>query len=259
MKNNIGTAGDLAARVLNRLRRRRWANAVGGPKYLALKNALMDAAQVERAKVGELLPTEAELAAHTPFSLGTVQRAVRALVEEGMVGRRQGYGTFITAHARELPSPLQCRFLADDGHSFLPVFPRVLERVRISQTGPWSGPLGQRADNILRIDRIIDIADRFVVFARFHTRADWFPMLESMPASALDGESLTRLLVGKTGPCDFDQRATIEPFSDWICDAVDVASGTSGLVLSTLASSGDKPIYFQDLYVPPVPWQLKVS
>jgi GntR family transcriptional regulator len=247
------------SRVIAHLERVRWADAAGKAKYLLLKDALLDAIRADGGAIGERLPTEVELARVTPFSLGTVQRAVRALVEDGYVNRRQGRGSFVVAHAKEMPNPLQCRFLADDGESFLPVFPRVLERVRIAQKGPWSKPLGQRRDNILRIDRIIDIGDEFAVFARFHTRADWFPTLESVPASALDGESLTRLLLGEKSQCEFDERVSAERFSDWICDAIGVAPGTTGLVLSTVASNASAPFYVQDLYVPPGRWQLKLS
>src|SRR5690606_27627612 len=54
---------------------------------------------------GEKLPTETELAASLPFSLGTIQRCFRDLVEEGIVVRKRGYGTYIPPRLKELFDP----------------------------------------------------------------------------------------------------------------------------------------------------------
>ncbi|MGE4489812.1 MAG: substrate-binding domain-containing protein [Kiritimatiellales bacterium] len=47
-------------------------------------------------RTGELLPTDMQLAAEFDVSRPTVARAVSMLVQEGLIGRKAGYGTFIT-------------------------------------------------------------------------------------------------------------------------------------------------------------------
>jgi DNA-binding GntR family transcriptional regulator len=257
--NDIGVNTNSSGRILQRLSRTRWPTDEKAAKYVILRNALLAAITGEQCKMGDLLPTEAALSETTPFSLGTVQRAIRALVDDRIVARRKGYGTYVVGRPREMPHPLQCRFFADDGVTFLPIYPRVLERVRIAQRGPWSAVLGQKRDNVLRIDRIIDVASEFTVFARFHTRADRYPRLESVPTVSLDGESLTRLIMKPNETWRFEQTCRAETFSDWICVAIGIPTQTTGLVLTTIARSGDTAIYHQDLHVPPTRFRLKVS
>ena len=47
-------------------------------------------------KVGDLLPSEAELCRSYDISRNTVRRAIGALEEEGFVVRKRGKGTFVT-------------------------------------------------------------------------------------------------------------------------------------------------------------------
>jgi len=47
-------------------------------------------------KVGDLLPSEAELCAEYDISRNTVRQAIGALEEEGLVVRKRGKGTFVT-------------------------------------------------------------------------------------------------------------------------------------------------------------------
>ena len=77
----------------------------GLPKYAQLREALRAAIEDAYWAPGAQLPPEAELAQTTPFSLGTVQKALQALVEEGIVIRRQGYGSFVSEKRREMYKP----------------------------------------------------------------------------------------------------------------------------------------------------------
>lgn len=47
-------------------------------------------------RTGELLPTDVQIAAEFGVSRPTTARAVSMLVDEGLIGRKAGYGTFIT-------------------------------------------------------------------------------------------------------------------------------------------------------------------
>jgi DNA-binding FadR family transcriptional regulator len=50
-----------------------------------------------RWRVGDRIPTETELAASTGTSRNTVREAVQSLVHAGLLDRRQGSGTYVTA------------------------------------------------------------------------------------------------------------------------------------------------------------------
>ena len=48
------------------------------------------------------------------------------LVDEGVVVRRQGQGTFVSDRAvGRMHAPLHCRFVDDSGTAYLPVYPEV--------------------------------------------------------------------------------------------------------------------------------------
>jgi GntR family transcriptional regulator len=67
------------------------------PLYQQLQRALRDAIEDSRLAPEEALPPERELAEEFGISRITVRKALDALVSEGMLTRRQGAGTFVTA------------------------------------------------------------------------------------------------------------------------------------------------------------------
>lgn len=67
------------------------------PLYQQLQRALRDAIEDNRLAPEEALPPERELAEEFGISRITVRKALDALVGEGMLTRRQGAGTFVTA------------------------------------------------------------------------------------------------------------------------------------------------------------------
>jgi DNA-binding GntR family transcriptional regulator len=73
------------------------------PLWLQLKHALRDLVTFDLSP-GDRIPTEAELCAHYGLSRITVRQAVTALVDEGLLHRQQGRGTFVRAPRREAPA-----------------------------------------------------------------------------------------------------------------------------------------------------------
>lgn len=65
------------------------------PLYQQLRRALRDAIEDNRLSVAEALPPERELATEFGVSRITVRKALSALVNEGLLTRRQGAGTFV--------------------------------------------------------------------------------------------------------------------------------------------------------------------
>lgn len=234
----------------------------GMPKYARLRAALVSAIENGYWAPGAKLPTEQELTGATPYSLGTVQRAMRALVEDGIVVRRQGSGSYVATAPKQIDDPWHLRFRTADGRGFLPVTPQVVLRERVEVRGPWSEPLGQEEDNILRVDRRIDIGDEFAVYSRFFVNADRFGSLLYRPLAELDDANFKQILLD-----EFDlpvthvsQDVRMAIFPPDVCEAIDVEDETVGLFLQVVASAGaGNPVYYQELLIPPTERALHVS
>lgn len=225
-----------------------------GPKYVSLRNALAAAISEGYWPPGSKLPTEAQLAAHTPYSLGTVQRALRELVEQGLVQRRRGYGTVVADSRHQLESPWHCRFLSDDGKSFLPVYAVVLDRTLTRRRGPWSAPLRQGDQDVIRIDRRMVINNEFDVYSRFFVLADRFPEFMEIPLNNLMGANLKVLIVRSAGRplTALKEHVRQLELPGYVCKAIQVPQGTTGLLVQCTAYAGDDaPMYYQEMYIPP--------
>ena len=235
----------------------------GLPKYAQLRETLLSAISAGHWKPGDKLPTESELTRLTPYSLGTVQRALRELADEGLVIRSQGSGTFVAEGHVPIDAPLHLRFLGGEGEPrFLPLYPKVIARKRIEERGPWSAWLGQDGANILRIDRKLGVNGEFDVFNRFYLDADAFPEIAERPLAALDGVNLKELLGGAFNMpiTNVRERVSFATFSPEAARATGVKPGTRGMLLESAASAGrGNPIYFLESFIPPNNRRLDVS
>ncbi|WP_134500329.1 GntR family transcriptional regulator [Microvirga pakistanensis] len=84
------------------------------PLWLQLKHALRDLATFD-LKPGDKIPSETELCDHYGLSRITVRQAISALVDEGLLQKQQGRGTFVLASRLAEP-------LADPDHFLLSGF-----------------------------------------------------------------------------------------------------------------------------------------
>jgi GntR family transcriptional regulator len=72
--------------------------AADAPLYEQVRARLIEGISAGEWGAGETIPSEAELARSFRVSIGTIRKAVDALVAERALVRRQGKGTFVTAH-----------------------------------------------------------------------------------------------------------------------------------------------------------------
>jgi DNA-binding GntR family transcriptional regulator len=234
----------------------------GVAKYAELRNTLLAAIQSGLWKPGKRLPTEQQLARELPYSLGTVQRALRELVDDGLVVRVQGQGTFVAQARKTLEAPWHCRYLDDTGRGHLPVYPHVLLRKRTAARGPWSDVLDQRGDNIVRIDRTLNVDDRFVVYSRFFLNADLFGAMLDKPLQELDAANFKSILDREfhLPVTRLSQTLSIATFPPEACRGMKLPRGTRGSVLEALASAGRvRNVYFQQFYLPATDRRLVIS
>ena len=234
----------------------------GIPKYLQLRNALARAITSGRWKAGAQIPAEDQLAAVTGLSLGTAQRALRALAEDGLVVRRQGKGTFVDADGEKpMNAPFyHCRFLDDERGKLLPIFSKVVRRRPAIGEGAWSQHV--QGANVLCVERLFSINNEFDIYTHLYINAARFPSLVEIPPRELNGVNFKDLLVRDyhLAVTRFSETLRVVVFPPYVCKAIRAKPGTSGAVLEIVARDrqGD-PVYFQDLFIPPNSRQLFVA
>ncbi len=238
------------------------ARAIDGlPKYAQLRQTLLAAIEGGLWKRGAKIPTEQALARDMPYSLGTIQRALRALVDDGFLIRVQGQGTFVGEGFKAMDAPWHCRFLDDNG-GYLPVYPQVVSRRRIATRGPWSGLLQQRGRDILRIDRRLRIAEEFAVYSRFYLDAHRFGSMLERPLAELDAANFKSILDREFNLpiTHLSQTMLAMAFPVAVCRSIRVADSTVGTLLEIVASAGrTRSVYYQQLFIPPTRRRLVVS
>jgi GntR family transcriptional regulator len=234
----------------------------GLPKYAQLREALLAAIQDGHWKPGSKLPPEGQLVRDTPFSLGTVQKALNSLVEEGIIVRRQGLGSFVSQVQQQMDRPWHLRFVSDKEGAYLPVYPKVVLRRKDVKPGLWAPLLGNKKDSFLQIDRVLNIGREFLVYAKFFANGKKFGEFLKKSNEELEKTNFKTILRR-----DHNQTITrmthnlrILPLPSEVCRAIKVREETVGLVMEILAVSGTKnPVYYQELYIPPNNRKLHIS
>lgn len=225
----------------------------GLPKYTALRDAIVHAVASGMLAPGDRVPNEQEMAASLPMSLGTIQRALRQLVQEGVIQRRHGQGSFVTGRkvGGEMSHPFHCRFLADDGESYLPVFPQTLGRRAVGE-GAWTAALGPGP--MLEITRRIRIADEFDVWSEFIVDARRLPVFASLPLHQFNGENFKDIIFRSSGQAiqKVDVYLAQRLPSRAVAQALGLDAAQSCLMLRAIAylSEADA-VYYQHIYIPP--------
>lgn len=212
------------------------------PKHLVLREAVRRAIETGRLAAGTRLPPEPEIAAAVGASVGTVQRALRTLAEEGLITRRTRAGSIVAERRRPMERPWHCRFLGDDGETPLPIFPKLVRRAVVRQDGPWQAHLGRLPVGALLIERDIDVGGEFTVRSQFYGDPARLGALLAAEESQLAGANL-KLLLARL--CDL----TVTRARHRILALPDAEGG--GMLIDAYAWSGAMPLYFQRLRVPP--------
>ena len=237
------------------------ANHSGIPKYRLVLNAITEGISSGLWKAGDKLPTEDELVQLTPFSLGTVQRALRILVEQGLVVRQHGLGTFVAGSQLQVQDPWHCRFIADDGESYLPVYSTVLNREFVTEGMELVHYFDVSADPLALIERIININDEFNVFSQFYIQRNKFPQLWETPLEKLKGLNFKSQITNELNMpiTRVDHSIRMECFNAEICAHIGIPTDSTGMCLNVAAYMGvDICIYFQRFYIPPTNRSLSI-
>jgi GntR family transcriptional regulator len=80
--------------------------ASGGPLYMKLKKMIEEAVSTGRLSHGDALPAERDIADAAAISRVTVRKAIDELVDQGLLVRRRGSGTFVVKPVPRMQQPL---------------------------------------------------------------------------------------------------------------------------------------------------------
>lgn len=136
------------------------------PLYLQIKGLITRALQAGEWKPGELIPSEASLAARFGVSQGTVRKAVDELAAEGLLLRRQGRGTFVSTHHEERVKFRFLRLLPDgENPQPQPMERQFLECRRVRASQELARLLHVKTgEGLTQIRRLLLLAGRPVVY-----------------------------------------------------------------------------------------------
>lgn len=236
------------------------ASGASMPKHARLRQAVIDAVEAGELSAGSRIAGERELSATLGLSLGTTQKALGRLMDEGFLVRRQGHGTFVGSSRQPIAGSWHFRFCPPEGGRQLPVFATVLERRLETQPGPWSTVLGTDPKGYVMLRRSLDVGGKFTCASQIYLPASRFGRLMRLAAKRVTDTNLKAVLTQEFAAptLQSDGLANMAPIDTDDARIMGVTPGTMGLQVNITARSfGRQPISFQRLLVPPSPYALK--
>ncbi len=230
------------------------------PKHARLRHAIIGAVDAGELPVGTKIMGERELSEALGLSLGTTQKSLGRLMDEGFLVRRQGHGTFVGSIRRPIEDSWHFRFLPPGGGPALPVFATILERQLVREDGPWSAALGMDPKGFVMVRRSLDIGSKFTCTSQLYLPATRFSKILRMAEKRLEDTNLKKVLANEFSAPTLESEGMA-----WVTqlDAKDtslmgIPPRTFGLEVHIIGRSfGHAPISFQRMSVPPTPYALK--
>lgn len=233
----------------------------GFPKYARLVAAIKGAIADGALETGERLPTENEFTDAVPYSLGTVQKALKELVDLGVLSRSRKTGTFLRDPAPLLDDLSRYNFERPDGTPVRDVRTRIFDISEIRHSGRWEHPMGKCRNGFVRVSRLDRIDENFTCYVETHLRADRFSGMLSLTTADLEGKNVRTFL---------NQRYGIETVKTDISvgSAAETAGAnrhlslTAGTSLQSIESIGrdraGKALFFQTNYYPDTGYRVRI-
>lgn len=243
---------------------RRYApdSLAGLPKYAHLRETLLRAIDDGYWKPLDQLPKEITLAESSPFSLGTVQKALRDLAQSGVVVRRQGRGTFVAQRDGGMDGPRHLLFEDDEGKA-LPLYPRIVaQQFDDGSRVDWRRHLGSASGPVVRIDRLFSVAHRFECFSSFYIDARRFPVFGGAQLEAMQAVNFKDILRREYNLVIERSNRTLRvaTLPDEVCTVLGEQPGVVGAIVDFVTQASDgQAVYFQRAFVPPNPYALRIE
>lgn len=232
------------------------------PKHTRLRHAIIDAVEAGELPVGTKVTGERELSEALGLSLGTTQKALGRLMDEGFLVRRQGHGTFVGSVRQPIAGSWHFRFVAPGGGPELPVFATIVERRLEREEGPWAAALGPDPKGYVMVRRSLDIGGKFTCASRLYLPASRFARLLRMAEKRLADTNLKTVLASEfLAPTLYSEGlAHMVEFDPEDAALMGVPPRAFGLQVHIIGRSfGRVPISFQRMSVPPTSYALKLD
>ena len=185
---------------------------------------------------------------------------LQLLVDDRVVVREHGRGTFVALGRAPEEALRHFRFLSEGGDRLLPVFSRVLSIEETTERGPWCDFLTGES-RFVTLTRILGIGGEFEVFSEFYLPASRVAGLTAVPPKELDGVLLRDFLAARFNmpTLRVEQRMQCALLPPRVCNLIHVARGTMWLHWLLLGFSyRDTPAIFQRAWVPPTDRALQI-
>jgi GntR family transcriptional regulator len=157
------------------------------PRYLAVKQSLIDLIREREWKFGQAIPSEPLLARRFGVSIGTIRHAISELGAENLLAREQGRGTFVTSHTRDHMLDVFFHIVDDDGHKQLPET-EILDFRHARMDARTATQLGARTGSrAVRVQNLLHLGGKPVILDELWLPADKFPGITEYMFAHRDG------------------------------------------------------------------------
>lgn len=149
------------------------------PAYARLRDAFAECIGSSEWAQDKPIPTESKLAKLYGVSIGTVRKAVDGLVNEGLLERRQGSGTFLR---RPSFNASLFRFFKTHGDdSTRLVIPSSQLLLRVITKAPKEAREALNTNDVIKIVRLRKLADEPILYEEIYIPTELFAGFESIP------------------------------------------------------------------------------
>lgn len=205
----------------------------GGPLYLKLKKRIEDAILTGGLKHGDALPSERDIADAAMISRVTVRKAIDHLVDDGLLVRRHGSGTFVFKPMPRMQQPLTrlTSFSEDMERRGMVGGSRWLERALCFPTPEETMALGLSGNaRVARIRRLRTANDMPIALERTSLADDLLPNPEAI-------ENSLYAYLGQFGirPVRANQRISAVVLRDDETELLGVPQGSAALSVQRIA------------------------
>jgi len=128
------------------------------PLYLQIIELLIAKISKGEWMPGDLIPSEINLAKDLNVSQGTVRKAITELVEDNVLTRKQGLGTFVSNHDTQRALFHFFHITDDNGHKVLPDSQVLNCRTKKASKSEAAKLHLQPGDEVIKIERVRKIA-----------------------------------------------------------------------------------------------------
>jgi len=155
------------------------------PLYVQIKELLVADVRDGRWSPGEIIPSEIQLAQDLGVSQGTVRKAITELVENNVLTRKQGRGTFVANHDIKRALFHFFHIVNNNGHKVLPDSTTLSCRRKRASSLESSKLKLAAGGSVVRIERIRKFGGRPTMLEKITLPAKPFRELGSVGACNL--------------------------------------------------------------------------